>query len=67
MRESGIFQTIGIFFRNIIEKEVDAQIDKQKHRFQPKSLEDLLIVTNFNRTELKLIYRGFKEVCVCGG
>lgn len=35
-------------------------------RFKPESLDNLVKLTKFNKRELKLMYRGFKQLCPAG-
>lgn len=41
-------------------------MERQKHRFIPKGLNELQFATAFNRKELQMLYRGFKEACPNG-
>lgn len=48
----------------IADSELD-EFDTQAVRFKPESLDNLVKLTKFNKRELKLMYRGFKQVsCV---
>lgn len=42
------------------------EFDTQAVRFKPESLDNLVKLTKFNRRELKLMYRGFKQLCPSG-
>lgn len=41
-------------------------LDQQTVRFKPESLDNLVKLTKFNKRELKLMYRGFKQLCPSG-
>lgn len=43
------------------DSELD-EFDTQAVRFKPESLDNLVKLTKFNKRELKLMYRGFKQV-----
>lgn len=49
------------FNRPRTDSELD-EFDTQAVRFKPESLDNLVKLTKFNRRELKLMYRGFKQV-----
>ena len=48
------------------EKEVEAEIERQKLHFRPEGLEALVLQTRFTRKEVQLLYRSFKENCPNG-
>lgn len=48
-----------------LERYTDSELDEfdtQTVRIKPESLDNLVKLTKFNRRELKLMYRGFKQV-----
>jgi len=42
------------------------EFETQTVRFKPESLDNLVKLTKFNKRELKLMYRGFKQLCPSG-
>uniref|UniRef100_A0A914VQT5 EF-hand domain-containing protein n=1 Tax=Plectus sambesii TaxID=2011161 RepID=A0A914VQT5_9BILA len=49
-----------------LEKEVELELEEQKIRHRPDSIDELVKTTKFNKRELQLLYRGFKENCPNG-
>lgn len=53
----------GIFARgSLLADSGDADVELPSIRHQPEGLEQLLARTNFTKTELQSLYRGFKNV-----
>lgn len=53
----------GIFARgSLLADSSDADVELPSIRHQPEGLEQLLARTNFTKTELQSLYRGFKNV-----
>ena len=50
----------------IPEKEVEAEIERQKLHFRPEGVDSLVRQTKFTRKEIQLLYRSFKENCPNG-
>uniref|UniRef100_A0A914W2L0 EF-hand domain-containing protein n=1 Tax=Plectus sambesii TaxID=2011161 RepID=A0A914W2L0_9BILA len=51
---------------NSLEKAVDKEMEDQKLRYKPESLDELVKNTHFDRKELKRLYQGFKQNCPNG-
>ncbi|XP_041885518.1 collagen alpha-1(II) chain-like [Corvus kubaryi] len=57
----------GIFARgSLLADSSDADVELPSIRHQPEGLEQLLARTNFTKTELQSLYRGFKNECPSG-
>ena len=48
-------------WRNV-EMALNTEMEEQKLRYKPESLDDLAEKTHFTRNELKWLYQGFKQV-----
>lgn len=46
----------------VVEKEVNIELEKQRQRYKPESLQELTTKTGFSRREIQVLYRSFKEV-----
>ncbi|XP_031947806.1 calsenilin isoform X4 [Corvus moneduloides] len=58
--------TFGILEPISVEDSSDADVELPSIRHQPEGLEQLLARTNFTKTELQSLYRGFKNECPSG-
>ena len=55
---------ISLFIIILFYTELDSGLDMHVARFKPESLENLCKMTKFSKKELRIMYRGFKQVKV---
>ncbi|XP_068891366.1 calsenilin-like isoform X2 [Aphelocoma coerulescens] len=61
-----VLKQFGILEPISVEDSGDADVELPSIRHQPEGLEQLLARTNFTKTELQSLYRGFKNECPSG-
>ncbi|XP_048146226.1 calsenilin isoform X8 [Corvus hawaiiensis] len=61
-----VLKQFGILEPISVEDSSDAEVELPSIRHQPEGLEQLLARTNFTKTELQSLYRGFKNECPSG-
>lgn len=53
---------IHLFYLCVTEEDID-EFNIHVSRYRPEELTKLTKITKFNKKEIQLIYRGFKQVC----
>lgn len=62
MRINKKYLLIQLFCLCVTEEDID-EFNIHVSRYRPEELTKLTKITKFNKKEIQLIYRGFKQVC----